>query len=524
LVLKLIDLMSLFKLNKFHFHLTDDEGWRLEIPDLPELTSVGSNRGYTPNEEDHLHPSYGSGPTPGQAYGSGYYSRQDFIDIIKYAGERQIEIIPEFDLPGHARAAIKAMEAYARRTGDDSYLLSEATDTSIYRSIQGYPDNTINVCQESTYKFLVKVVAEVTAMYEEAAYPLTTLHTGGDEVPGGVWSGSPNCAELLQELGAKAGNAEQTKNILSAYFLNRFRDILDQRGIRTAGWEEIAMERVPNETGAYQYVVNPALREANLLPYVWNTLGENVDLPYDLANAGYDVVLCNVNNLYFDLAYTTNPAEPGLYWGGFVDTYKAWAFAPYDLVKTVPRPWYGPGPSEEELRNTTTALRPEAQKHIVGIQGQLWSETVRGPAAQEYYLFPKLLGLAERAWSPTADWEDMADENNRIAALKNDWDHFANRIGQYTLPLLDKYLGGEGVNYRLPPPGARLIDGQLHIRTAFPGQPIRWYFGKDATADKQYTAPIPIPAGPQLEVTLVTESKDGQRKSKEVVWSDLSGN
>lgn len=499
-VLKLLDLMALFKLNKFHFHLTDDEGWRLAIEGLPELTAVGGRRGYTAKETDHLHPSYCSEGTVDELYGSGFYTREDFVEILSFAKERQIEVIPEFDLPGHARAAIKAMEAYAKRTGDDSYLLSEPGDESKYLSIQDYPDNTIVVCQESTYNFLRKVVEETAAMYEEAGLSLTTLHTGGDEVPGGVWTAAPSCLALMEEWGVQDADEEKVKNIFSSFFLTRFREILTENGIRTAGWEEIAMEREENESGNYHYVVNPNVSDANMLAYVWNSLGNNVDLSYRLANAGFDVVVCNVTNFYFDLAYTTNPAEPGLFWGGFVDTYKPWAFAPYDMVKTMPEQWYGNSPTEAELRANTVALQASARDRIQGIQGQLWSETVIGPAMQEHYLWPKMLGLAERAWSPPSVWEEIADTEERQTVMASDWRQFASRVGHYILPMLDHYQ--DGIGYRLAPPGAQMVNGKVEMRAEFPGLVIQ-YQTDGNTTKAIYQDPLSLPQGTQLRLTTV---------------------
>lgn len=510
-IFRLLDLMALFKLNKFHFHLTEDEGWRLEIPDLPELTSVGATRGYTTDESDHLHPAYGSGSSPKDPYGSGYYSKEDFIEILKYAHERQIEVIPEIDLPGHARAAIKAMQAYEKRTGDSSYRLHDPEDKSQYRSIQSYPDNVINVCQNSTYNFLRKVVSEIGKMYYEAdLLPFKTLHTGGDEVPAGVWTASPECLGLLKENGIDASSDEAVKNALSTVFLQRFNDILNEEGIRVAGWEEIGMKKELMADNQYAWKVNPELSDQNFLAYVWNSLGGNLDLGYRLANAGYDVVLCNVTNLYFDLAYSTDPAEGGFYWGGFVDTYKPWAFAPFDVVKTVPAPWYAAeGPTEATLRANSTTLTDTAHKHILGIQGQLWTETVRGPKQQEHYLWPKMLGLAERAWSAAADWETIEVAMSRKESMQADWQLFANRLGQYTLPLLDQY-SLDPVNYRLPPPAAIIENGALKVKTAFPGLPVYYQQGNNQPQLYKESLTINLEKGP---IKLQAASSDGKRRS-----------
>ncbi len=497
-VMQLLDLMALFKLNTFHFHLTDDEGWRLAIPGLAALTELGARRGYTLDEHDHLQPAYGSGPFVDRSAGSCYYSREDYIAILRYARARSIEVIPEIDLPGHARAAIKAMEAYARQTGDEQYALSEASDESRYNSIQDYPDNTIAVCQPSTYRFLEKVVDEIQQMHEVADLPLRYLHIGGDEVANGVWLGSPACKAWLAAKGQANVEPDEIKNLLSDHFRNNFKAILDKRGIRTAGWEEIAMERKPDEKGQYRYVVDTKRNKEDLLPYVWNSLGKNVTLAYELANAGYEVVICNVNNFYFDMAYTNDPSEPGFMWGGFVDTYRSWAFAPYDAVRTMPPLWYAPSPSEGEMRQLTTPLHEKAKGNIKGLQGQLWSETVTQDEQIDYYLFPKLLGLAERAWSGAAVWESLEDPIEREAAMAADWANFAARLGHHSLPLLDRYQGEKGVGYRLAPPGAIIEQGQLLARSEFPGSPI--YYQLNGGAERLYEEPLPVVAGDQIQL------------------------
>ena len=190
-VLRVLDLMARYKLNAFHFHLTDDEGWRLEIPSLPELTSVGARRGHTLDSSRFLPPAYGSGPDVDQPFGSGFYSRADYVEILRYAAARHIEVIPELEMPGHARAAIKAMEARFRTlqaTGDaegaSRFLLSDPEDRSIYTSAQGYHDNVMNPALPSTYAFIERVVQDLVALHREAGVPLRNLHVGGDEVPG----------------------------------------------------------------------------------------------------------------------------------------------------------------------------------------------------------------------------------------------------------------------------------------------------------------------------------------------------
>lgn len=487
-VKKLMDAMAFYKLNKLHLHLTEDEGWRLDIPDLPELVEVGARRGHTIESEAHLHPAYGSGPSPNNANssGNGYYTKAQFIEIIQYAHDRHIEVIPEINVPGHARAAIKAMQnRYYKYMGQDApgkavqYLLNDLEDRSEYRSVQDFPDNVINVCQESVYVFYEKVVDEIIKMYQEAEVPLTTIHTGGDEVPAGVWEQSPTCENLM------AGVPEINNAVdLSTYFMRRINEILSSRGLTTAGWEEIAMLKQGDG-----YIPHPEFVGKNLLPYVWQNLWGNQDLGYRLANAGYPVVLCNVTNLYFDLAYSNDPRERGFYWGGFIDTKKPYEMLPFDVFKSTKADPMGVSFSASDYADMEQ-LEPAARKNVIGIQGELWSETIKSEAMLEYYYMPKLLGLAERAWSKQPEWASK-DE----AAFNEAWSQFASTIAQKQLPRLSQLAGG--YNYRIPTPGAKIEDGKLYANLALPGMDIRYTTdGSEPTTDALlYQAPIDVKGG-----------------------------
>ncbi|MDB5148733.1 MAG: beta-N-acetylhexosaminidase [Mucilaginibacter sp.] len=222
-VLKLLEAMSLYKLNILHLHLTDDEGWRIEIPSLPELTSIGSKRGHTLDSKHHLPPSHGSGPEVDNPFGTGYYTKADYIEILKYANDRHITVVPEIETPGHARASIKAMNArYDRLAAEgkkaeaEKYLLYDQNDKSDYRSVQYWNDNVIDVSLPSTYNFVETVVSDLISTYKEAGAPLPTIHFGGDEVPANVWEKSPAYLAL------KATHPEiQGTNDLWYYFYGR---------------------------------------------------------------------------------------------------------------------------------------------------------------------------------------------------------------------------------------------------------------------------------------------------------------
>ncbi|WP_437970501.1 family 20 glycosylhydrolase [Sorangium sp. So ce260] len=497
-VLKLLDVMAFYKLNRFHFHLTDDEGFRLEVSGLPELTEVGARRGHTLDDGDQLVPSFGSGPDPESpaSSGSGHYTRAEFVEILRYAKARHIEVIPAIDMPGHARAAVKAMAARHARLaaeGDlekaEEFLLGDLEDASQYMSVQMWHDNVMNPCRESTYRFVQAVVDDIVAMYAEAGAPLTTFHTGGDEVPEGVWEQSPSCQALL----AEAQEGVDSVDDLASHFLRKVSAILSSHDLVTGGWEEIALRKVQVE-GGVDKEANPEFLSSNFRPYVWNNVwgwGDE-DNGYKLANAGYPVVLSNATNLYFDLAYDKDPSEPGYYWAGFVDTRKPYEFVPFDVYRSAHADRMGNPIDQAAMFQDHVKLTDAGRANILGIQGQLWGENAKGQGAMEYLIFPKLIGLAERAWAPDPAWAAEDDGATRASLLAEAWNRFANSLGQRELPRLD-HLGG-GVDYRLPLPGARIEDGRLVANVAFPGLQIRYTTdgAEPDAASAVYSGPVAV--------------------------------
>ncbi|HAQ37199.1 MAG TPA: family 20 glycosylhydrolase [Saprospiraceae bacterium] len=471
-ILKYLDILSFYKVNTLHLHLTEDEGWRLEIPALPELTGIGGRRGHTTKDAPFLHPSYGSGPFAevNDKAGSGYYTRKDFIEILKYAHKRHIQIIPEINMPGHSRAAIKAMEHRYRelmKQGKEqeanAFRLIDPEDKSVYNSAQHYNDNVVNVARESVYKFYETVLDAVLDMYKEAGVKIEIWHVGGDEVPRGAWTASPMIDSLLKrrpELG-KPHN-------MHAYFHGRIKKLLDKRNLKTAGWEEIGL--IADADG--KNIPNKKLADGNVIPYVWNNLWGAQDLAYRLANAGFPVVLSHVTNFYFDLAYNNDPRETGLSWGGYVDEFSAWHYNPYDVFKTTIKDNLGkPFDLDQDYKNMVR-LKPEAKKNIFGVQAQMWTETVSEPEKLEYYLLPKLIGFAETAWASERIWEKTEDHLIRQRQVKEGWNIFTNQLSRYELPRLSILFGG--YNYRIPPPGAQMENGILRVNTAYPGLEVRY--------------------------------------------------
>jgi len=499
-VKRLIDLMSVYKLNKFHFHLTDDEGWRIEIDGLPELTEVGGRRGHTETEENHLIPSYGSGPDPSaeNSFGSGWYTRDDYMDILQYAAERHIEVIPEIDVPGHARAAIVAMKNRAERLeaeGDaeaaSEFRLDEPEDQSEYRSIQNFDDNVINVCQESTYRFLEHVIEDVVAMHGEADAPLTTVHVGGDEVPVGVWTNSPACDALEAEEGISG------KNELEQYFFSRLESMLTSKNLKMAGWEEVAF--MQDEEG--NHVPNPEFNNT-VIPHIWSNIwgGGTEEYAYELANSGFKVIMSHASNFYFDFAYNKHWQEPGFYWGAMFNSKTPYSFIPFNLYLNAQTDSNG-NPISDDYFDGFEELTDAGKENILGLQGQLWTETVNREGAIDYMIFPRLLALAERAWVGDAEWSATADEETMWQQRDEAWNEFANRMGQFEMSRLNLYH--PGINYRIPTPGAVVQGGVFYANSIYPGLTIRYETDGSVTAQSpEYTEPLDLSGSDEISVAL----------------------
>jgi len=494
-VLKFLDAMALYKLNVLHFHLTDDEGWRIALPSLPELTEVSSERGHTLDNKHFLQPSHGSGPDTGKLAGSGHYSRADYIEILRYATARHIVVMPEIETPGHARSAVKAMDArYNRLMAEgkqaeaSKYLLRDLNDKSVYNSVQYWNDNVIDVSLPSTYTFFTTVIDDLVGIYKEAGAPLTTIHFGGDEVPPHVWEKSPSYLAL------KALHPEITNTgDMWYYFYGNINQLLKARGLNLAGWEEMGLRKTVTD-GKPDYVPNPDFTPFHLQTEVWNNAigGGQEDLAFKLANAGYKVVLSSVTNLYFDMAHYKSFDEPGYYWGAFVDIDKPFSFIPYDYFKNTKVDRDGL-PINKSIFIGKQRLTDYGKTNIAGLQGCLWGENIKTPERMEYMIFPSILGLAERAWAQNPQWATEPDTTKSEAMYQQAWSNFINVLGKNELPRLT-YLNG-GYSYRIPKPGVILQNGKYLVNMQFPGFVIRYTTdGKDPDAkSKIYNDAVTLP-------------------------------
>lgn len=464
---RLIDQMSAYKLNRLHVHLSDDEGWRIEIPGLPELTEVGARRCHDWSETHCLMPQLGSGPD--NRSGGGYLTRQDYIELVRYAADHFVEVIPEIDMPAHSRAAVVSMEARYRRLHAEGreqeateYRLLDPQDKSQLTTVQFYDRRSdLNPCMPGALTFAAKVIREISSMHAEARVPLHIWHFGGDEAknillgagfqplngtdPGKgridlatqdkPWARSPMCKALLER-----GEIKSTDE-LPTRFAKLVSAQVAANGIDTmAAWED----GLKGANGPHDFSTR------NVMVSLWDTIFWGAaDSARDWSAKGYRTVLTLPDYLYFDFPYTLNPRERGYYWGSHAtDEYKVFSFAPENLPQNAEL--FGDRNGNPfEVTGTGGAPR------IEGMQGQAWGEVMRNDRLLEYMVYPRLLALAERAWHK-ADWELPfvagvsyklgATHHIDMAALDLDWAGFATVLKERELPKLER----AGIGYRKP--------------------------------------------------------------------------
>ena len=396
-VFTIIDILHRYRMNTLLLHLTEDEGWSIEINGLPELTQFGGFHADPVRQkdgcyimEDGLFPSQDGRIGRKKPWGSstGYYSRKDFMEILRYAADRGITVIPELDFPGHSSAAIESMAFRARKNGDRSYLLTDSADTSRFMAYQGYENNVVDVSLPSTYRFIGKVFDEIIQLYKEAGVPLDAINISGDEVADGCWLGSPSCQALMREHGWS-----RTEELWS-YFLERVIDMLAERGLKFAGYAEV----VAGTDGA----VLQKMKNNCAFIVVWRPVSEKMGMQtaIKLAEEGFNVLLSNGDYTYMDNAYTSHKQEWGLTWAGPTDERKAWSYAPL------------------------------LSENVIGIEPMLWGDNVYDYETACYLLFPKVFGMFERSWNAVPE--------------EGGFDRFYSIVADKEIPWLESL----GINHR----------------------------------------------------------------------------
>ena len=367
-VKKYIDLLALHKLNRFHWHLTDDQGWRIEIKKYPLLTSIGAWRRQSLVGQQH-----GYADTSQWVYDKiphgGFYTQDDVREIVAYAQARFITVVPEIEMPGHAQAAIAAYP-WLGNTGQQLEVLTH----------WGVDQNILNP-SDSAIHFMQDVLTEVLALF-----PSHWIHTGGDEAPKQQWQASPVAQARIKELGV------HSENELQSWLTAQMSRFLETHGRALIGWDEIL------EGGTEGLAPNAVVMS-------WRGMDGGIAA----AQAGHDVVMTPTSNTYFDYYQSQNTANEPLAIGGFLPLETVYAFEP------VP-----------------ASFDSTQGSHILGTQGQIWTEYQRTPRNVEYMVFPRLIALAEVAWT-SRDQRNFADFSARLTK------HLAR-------------LGVLDVNYRKPGP------------------------------------------------------------------------
>jgi len=338
---RLIDLAALHKMNSLQLHLTDDQGWRLEIKKYPRLTQIGSIRKESPRHGDRRR---GDG-TP---YGPLFYTQEEIGDLVAHAATRHVTLVPEIEMPGHFLAALTAYPEYSCRGGPFELRTRWGIELDIL-----CPGN------DASLAFVEDVLAEVVELF-----PGPFLHIGGDEAPRARWKECPKCQARIRAEGL-ANEAE-----LQTWLNHRVEKFLADRGRRLIGWDEIL--------------------EGGLTPGAAVTSWRGTRGGIAAATAGHDVVMSPTSHCYFDYAQARTPGEPECI-GGFIPLATVYAFEP--VPPTLPE---------------------ERRKHILGAQGNLWTEYMWTPRDVEYFAFPRAAALAEVVWSP-AGQRRFEDFHRRLA-------------------------------------------------------------------------------------------------------------
>ena len=488
---QIIDYLSFFKINYLDFRLTDDEGWRLEIPGLEELVEVGSKRAYTKDEFENLIPMYGSGPDTNST-GSGYLSRTDYVDILKYASERNISIIPQISVPSHMRSAIVAMNARYQKYMEmgnqveaEKYLLIDPDDKSEYYSAQGFTDNIMNVCRESSFTFYEKVIDEIYLMYKEAGVEMTKFGVAADELPYGAWQKSPMCDKFMSE-----NSISGDYNALYELMQRRIYNKISSYGATMTGWDDILLKLTEKNQSETQ--IKDFFKDDDILLFVWkNDWGQGrQDMIYKYANLGYKSIMSNSSAFYFDMVDDKDLDNIGLSWSGYANYKDMWTVDVYDVFNDL----YGVEKNNisQDYIDNSVKLDQDKRDNIVGVQSQIWSETIRNEGILDYMFMPNIIVFSQKAWSHDNSWMDISNNDIKREKIDQDWNKFANNIGQRVLPMVDNIFGG--LSYDLPKPGGKIMNDTLYANTVFPGLNIKYTLdGSNPNESSQtFISPIKI--------------------------------
>jgi hexosaminidase len=367
-VKRYIDIIALHNINTFHWHLTDDQGWRVEIKKYPKLTEIGSMRSHTVVGKDFE----SSDETPH----GGFYTQEDIKEVVAYAAERYITIIPEIDLPGHMLAALASYPELGC-TGEQYEVWPR----------WGITEKVLCPGKDGTVQFLKDVMDEIMELF-----PSEYIHIGGDECPKDHWKVCPDCQARIkaEKLFAKDGHTAEQR--LQSWLTSEIEKYINDHGRRIIGWDEIL--------------------EGGLAPNATVMSWRGITGGVTAANMGHDVIMVPYSHFYFDYYQSEDRDNEPLAIGGFIPVEKVYEFNPF--------------PEEVD---------PSLHGHILGVQANVWCEYIKTTDHVEYMALPRMAALSEVQWRPAEvrDYEDFLDRMEHHLAL---YDHLGYNYAKHIVPSL----------------------------------------------------------------------------------------
>ena len=375
MVKRTIDMLALHQLNIFHWHLTDDQGWRIEIKSHPELTEVGAWR------DDTVVGRYLGGtdyPTDGKRHG-GFYTQEQIREIVAYAKERYIEIIPEIDLPGHTSAVLAAYP----QLGCEDKEYKVANRWGVIRDVlcAGNP---------ASLDLFKDIMDEVCKLF-----PGKYIHLGGDECVKERWKACPKCQKKIKELGLKDGSRYSKEDYLQSWFMGEVASFVQSKGKRVIGWDEI-LEGVPMDDSVIMS---------------WRGTEGGITA----AKMGHDVVMTPTSDMYFDQSQTLASQLEEIPVGGFINVMKVYSYEPLPA-----------------------SLTPEQQKHILGCQANVWCEYMQEERIRQYQILPRLAALSEVQWT-MPERKDYKDFLKRLPKMLSIYDHYGYNYAKHIFDVACSY-------------------------------------------------------------------------------------
>ncbi len=375
MVKRTIDMLALHQLNIFHWHLTDDQGWRIEIKSHPELTEVGAWR------DDTVVGRYLGGtdyPTDGKRHG-GFYTQEQIREIVAYAKERYIEIIPEIDLPGHTSAVLAAYP----QLGCEDKEYKVANRWGVIRDVlcAGNP---------ASLDLFKDIMDEVCKLF-----PGKYIHLGGDECVKERWKACPKCQRKIRELGLKDGSRYSKEDYLQSWFMGEVASFVQSKGKRVIGWDEI-LEGVPMDDSVIMS---------------WRGTEGGITA----AKMGHDVVMTPTSDMYFDQSQTLASQLEEIPVGGFINVMKVYSYEPLPA-----------------------SLTPEQQKHILGCQANVWCEYMPEERIRQYQILPRLAALSEVQWT-MPERKNYKDFLKRLPKMLSIYDHYGYNYAKHVFDVACSY-------------------------------------------------------------------------------------